>query len=356
MKILSNSLGLQKELRGILNKVAQAAPKVSALKLPGLGGRHVDRFDARQVGLEQLMKTPMPRLPQPSEANLGLPREWLTKSVEELLHKVFENFFAALKNKGAEANAPSGTLVVGVSTQPPAGNNSNSTTVGGTGNSTTVGGTGNSTTVGGTGNSTTVGGTGSSTTVGSTGRTSLSPEVFALAAKSPSLAKDLQQLEKDGWSIQYGTPGAGSSADKSNKVIVIDPSLKTTAEQVQVLAHEVGHALYPGKPDYSSKEAYITSMLADEGAAAFYNLKVQREIKANGGGDIGVSGNAANQPRYNAIYERYLQDGNLEAAHKAMGDIFRYGERASVSGENYNDYFGKWYDNVYTPWRLNQGQ
>jgi type VI secretion system secreted protein VgrG len=80
-----------------------------------------------------------------------------------------------------------------------------------------------------------------------------------------------------------------------NREITIDSNEQgNPTEIVQSLAHEVGHAQYPYVQDVSSKPAFMNGTLADEGAATMNNMKVQREIEANGGPDIGLSGNPAN--------------------------------------------------------------
>jgi type VI secretion system secreted protein VgrG len=178
--------------------------------------------------------------------------------------------------------------------------------------------------------------------------TGLGADVDALAAKSPSLQKDLAQLQKDGWKIEYGPPGGGSTANRGTKTILIDGNEKGNPTAVtQSLAHEVGHATYPYKPDVSSKDAYVKGALADEGAATLNNIKVQREILANGGPDIGIAGNPANQAGYNAAYDQYLKDGDAKKARDAMGATFGTGEITSNTHQPYADYYGDWYDKTY---------
>ncbi len=131
-------------------------------------------------------------------------------------------------------------------------------------------------------------------------------------------------------------------------MITIDGAEKgNPAAATQSLAHEAGHATYPYKPDYSSKAAYVDGTMADEGAATLTNIKVQREIKANGGADIGVAGNSANHAAYNAAYDQYLKDGNATAAQNAIGSKFGKGEVTSNTGQPYADYYGGWYDKTY---------
>ena len=181
-------------------------------------------------------------------------------------------------------------------------------------------------------------------------KTGLGPDVDKLASQSPSLQKDLQTLKDDGWMVDYGAAGSGSSANRKDKKISLDGNLKgNPSEATQVLAHEVGHATYPYKQDYSSKAAYVNGTLADEGAATLNNIKVQREIIANGGPNIGIAGNSANHANYNKIYDQYLADKNTPAARSAIGSVFGAGETTSTTGQPYADYYGGWYDKNFPP-------
>ena len=116
-----------------------------------------------------------------------------------------------------------------------------------------------------------------------------------------------------------------------------------------MLAHEVGHATYPYKKDISSKASYVKGSLADEGAATLNNIKVQSEIIANGGPDIGIAGNGSNHTAYNAAYDKLLKDGNADAARQAIGAQFGKGEITSNTNQPYADYYGGWYDSAYPP-------
>jgi type VI secretion system secreted protein VgrG len=128
----------------------------------------------------------------------------------------------------------------------------------------------------------------------------------------------------------------------------MDSNLKNNPQAaVQVLAHEVGHATFKGNIDYSSKTNFLNCMLDDEGAAALNNIKVQREIKANGGPDIGLAGNPTNHAKYNAAYDQFLLDGDAAKAHRTMGSIFGNGEITSTTGQSYNNYYGNWYDQTF---------
>lgn len=180
--------------------------------------------------------------------------------------------------------------------------------------------------------------------------TGLGGNVDQLAAKSPSLQRDLQTLNDSGWEVGYGRAGGGSYADRTSRPpkITIDGAQRSNPRSAtQTLAHEVGHATYPYEPDVSSKSAFINGALTDEGAATLNNIKVQREILTNGGPDIGIAGNRANHAAYNKSYDQFLKDGNAQAARESIGKQFGQGEITSNTGQPYAEYYGGWYDKAY---------
>ncbi|WP_353506174.1 hypothetical protein [Variovorax brevis] len=113
------------------------------------------------------------------------------------------------------------------------------------------------------------------------------------------------------------------------------------------MAHEVGHALYPYKDDFSSKAAYVGGALADEAAATMNNIKVQREIISNGGPDIGIAGDMKNHETYNSAYDKFLATGNAETARNSIGTQIGRGEITSNSKEPYAVYYGNWYERTF---------
>lgn len=120
--------------------------------------------------------------------------------------------------------------------------------------------------------------------------------------------------------------------------------MEDTANTVQTLAHEAGHATYPVAADYSSKENFVNSQLMDEGGATLNNIKIQREILGNGGIDIDIAGSPENLKAYNAAYDKMVS-GELSRvdAAKAIGKVYGKGEIASGTDLNYSDYYGGFY-------------
>ncbi|APG18477.1 type IV secretion protein Rhs [Kosakonia radicincitans] len=165
--------------------------------------------------------------------------------------------------------------------------------------------------------------------------------------KSPTLQAQLKELKQKDWAIQPGSAGGGSYASGENKLIVIDPEHMADAnETVQTLAHEAGHAMYPVTPDLSSRENYINSQLMDEGGATLNNIKIQREILGNGGNDIGIAaGSDATEAVYNQTYDKMINgEISRNSAAQSIGKVIGKYETASGTNQNYNDYYGSYYD------------
>ncbi|MCC8397429.1 hypothetical protein LJ656_33235 [Paraburkholderia sp. MMS20-SJTR3] len=170
-------------------------------------------------------------------------------------------------------------------------------------------------------------------------------DVRALLRKSPSLVVDLKTLGDAGWEMEYGEAGKGSHVNRYLQIIILDSGLKRRpTSYAQVLSHEVGHAMNPYEPDYSSKSAYLQGTLEDEAAATMSNIRTQREILASHGPDIGVGG--VNSAAYNAAYDKFLLDDNAVACRQAIATTFGT-EVTSNTGQTYADYYGSWYEEGY---------
>jgi hypothetical protein len=158
----------------------------------------------------------------------------------------------------------------------------------------------------------------------------LGSTTYALAAHSPSIQQTLKRLEADDREIHLigdGLYPEGSGSAPANRRIFLDrAALRNSTEALRTLSHELGHAEAP-PANSSSERSYLRSQLRQEGYATLMNIRVQREILASRGIDIGISTpNAVNVPRYQAIYDRYLQDGNKNAAADAIGAIYEFDE------------------------------
>lgn len=181
--------------------------------------------------------------------------------------------------------------------------------------------------------------------------TGLGAKIDELAAKSPTLEHDLQALQKQGWSIQYGGKGKGTFADRSKKSIHVDPSHKGhPLTLLQYLAHEAGHAMYkPGGyvgMDGKTRQQYIDgnvkNSLNDEGEATITNLQVRDELLKAKVGDIGVAGTQAK--KYKELYKKYPQAKDRDTLREAIGKVYAAGEHPSTAPKStYGQYYAKPY-------------
>lgn len=189
--------------------------------------------------------------------------------------------------------------------------------------------------------------------------TGLGEDIDAIAAKSPTLQKNLAAL-KGKVDIEYGTAGGGTFYDPNGvprPKIVVDPNeAGDPASVVQSLSHESGHALYTQDPyvppDGLTKEEYVAKNvnrnLKDEGEATLTNAQVRNEILENGGPDIGIAGSHTEE--YDAIAKKYPDPADRDKARQEIGDIFADGETPSGdenAGKSYRDYYAKPYEDAY---------
>ena len=176
--------------------------------------------------------------------------------------------------------------------------------------------------------------------------TGLGADVDAVIMMSPTFTQYVLELLADGWQFVYGPVDGGSKAKRApDKIIVIDGGYQGKTNAVlSTLAHEVGHARYAYTPNYSSKDAYLSGVLADEGEATLVAIELQRDIIAHGGPQFGVNCNQENLGYYNSTYDTMLVDGNRNAARQAIGERYKDHEIASGGGVTYGEYYGGWYD------------
>jgi type VI secretion system secreted protein VgrG len=164
--------------------------------------------------------------------------------------------------------------------------------------------------------------------------TDATPEQKDIISKSPSLVERLEahQNRPDAKIIE-GTPGGGSSYDPTNGTLTIDPEHAKGNTLAKVLAHESGH--FPQHscdlPPYTDSEnSYVNCRVDAEGTAVLQNIKVQREIIANGGPDIGINGSFPQV--YNQIFDQ--QEAGLISKSEAearIGSIIGQFERSSLA-------------------------
>ncbi|RMF38901.1 MAG: hypothetical protein D6754_06485, partial [Alphaproteobacteria bacterium] len=178
------------------------------------------------------------------------------------------------------------------------------------------------------------------------------PSIGDLIAMSPTLSRQLRELQADGWTIVDGPAGGGSSTNRSTKTITIDSAHRANpTDYVRSLSHEAGHAVQAN--DYTpmaghTRDEYVTAnrdhQLDGEGRATLNNARVRGEIQDAGGPDIGISGTRTNE------YQRIADQADAgtitdeQAAHQIGQQIGQH-ETTSTTHENYNDYYSHFYEN-----------
>lgn len=166
--------------------------------------------------------------------------------------------------------------------------------------------------------------------------TGLGGGVDDLAHSAYALQWRVKQVDREDWTIAYGD---ASFTDKKKQLInvVRGQSVPYTTSH---FAHEVGHATGGFGENTSSREAYIRSRCTEEGFALGVNINARRRIKQCAGADVGVV--STQVPIFTEWYE------SMAAAPPiSYGDFgYAFCERnvESISGKNYLDFYGHWYD------------
>ena len=160
-------------------------------------------------------------------------------------------------------------------------------------------------------------------------------------------------MERDGWTIRRGTPGAGSVTNNQTKTITIDPN-DSVNQQAAGIAHEIGHAQY-GNPPYHPPTATMTrdqyiqqnvnEQLRNEGAAQLNAAIARDEIRQAGGADVGIPGSQT--AAYQQVYDNFkagtiTRDQATDQMATLMGN-----ETTSNTHENYRQYYGHSYENFW---------
>ncbi|GAB2539523.1 hypothetical protein GCM10027167_50380 [Nocardia heshunensis] len=183
----------------------------------------------------------------------------------------------------------------------------------------------------------------------------LDEATWQILSKSPTLMRDWRTLFSDkGWKLVANDAGAGSRTVKGvEKTIWLDPDLKGhTLGQAQTIVHEIGHAMYEeGVLEYSSREAYVASVLKDEGAATLYNIVVAQEIRSVMGPDIGIVGQPAFEGQFQS-YAFYSRTASEPDRDRYINELSRSYVNLIVSGttKTYPQYYGDLYDKWRASW------
>ncbi|CAH0289887.1 hypothetical protein SRABI35_04006 [Stenotrophomonas lactitubi] len=109
--------------------------------------------------------------------------------------------------------------------------------------------------------------------------------------------------------------------------------------RIATIAHEVGHGLHFVGTTLSTRNAFVQFFCTLEGKAVLNNLTARSELLATSLGyyDIGVA--ASNGPGLIALAE--AGGDNLD---QHVGTLFCDNNVTSTTGESYNDFYGRIYD------------
>jgi hypothetical protein len=118
-------------------------------------------------------------------------------------------------------------------------------------------------------------------------QTGFGPQVDAMVQKSPTLCIQLNHIRERGFTMRMGPLNGGSYCDsRTNEIVIgqVTPAL-TATNIMQILAHEVGHAVnYSNgfKLDLTSLGNYNITAGLDEGVAILNEHMVAAELNKSG--------------------------------------------------------------------------
>ncbi|MEN5355351.1 XVIPCD domain-containing protein [Stenotrophomonas sepilia] len=176
------------------------------------------------------------------------------------------------------------------------------------------------------------------------------PSLAPLLAKSPTLRAGLAQAERDDLEVVWGQAGRGTYLVPGEKIVIDENAVGQGSRIARSLSHEVGHHLFTERPDPTSKQSYVNTLLRGEAAATLSNVQVQRELIAAGGPDIGVSGTGNRPQQYGAIAVE-LQAGRINR-NQALGqiaEVFKTEAPSVGPHATYELYYGAHYDQHIAP-------
>ncbi len=146
--------------------------------------------------------------------------------------------------------------------------------------------------------------------------------------------------EGEFWQFKYDKR---ARTERDAKIIYIEPD-KADASSSSQFSHEVGHANFNWRPDWSSREAYIRSACRDEGAALAENIRTREVVKQCLGIDIHLT--SAEEDAMMDKYYELLSRPPLNLSE--LGYFFCERNTVSGTGKNYIDHYGEYYDSVIT--------
>lgn len=167
--------------------------------------------------------------------------------------------------------------------------------------------------------------------------THLGDHVNDLIEKSPSLHRDLVQLDGKGWIFKYGENGQVGFTSKATKTIVLDRKKNgNPAHAVISLSRAVGYLAHEPRSKYSSLEDIVNCHMEQVGCGKINTIKVQREIASNGGPDI-LGNTDGEKVNWNKEYDNYLNSKKRRNDREAIGKLLFRWDASPKSFDNYKD-------------------
>jgi type VI secretion system secreted protein VgrG len=162
------------------------------------------------------------------------------------------------------------------------------------------------------------------------------------------MKSDLEQLQRDGWTVVWGPSGGGYHSDRATKTIYLDPATGTSDQNtITMLSHEMGHAKYT-LPDVSPAgltrqqyiQAKVQSQLEDEGEATLSQIAYKDCLKKGGGPDVLLW--YAKSAEYQQIAKKYPDPKDRAKARTEVANMYGDNEHPSnCPGQTYRQYYEK---------------
>lgn len=180
----------------------------------------------------------------------------------------------------------------------------------------------------------------------------LGVDLTAYALMSPTLAQEISNATAT-WNFNFAYDSTGSRVEWEDQVrgtIYINRAYQNDMDGfVRAISHELGHVDHRVSDDPAkvTSEHYVNNNLMSEGFATLSNERVQHEVLAAGGRNIGISGNEANRAFYDTEYERFAKgEISMQQAASAIG--FHYGSHERVKTSDgrevpYSEYYLRYY-------------
>lgn len=189
--------------------------------------------------------------------------------------------------------------------------------------------------------------------------TGLGDGVDRYASLSPTLIRQIKELQDRNWTFGWNPLGKGSvtyfnyKGGKNEILINIknnpqndpDPSYAIQKEKyvTSILAHEVGHAQHDIQYDTSSMEACIASAMKGPGseAEAVYNsVIVRKEILKNSNNQVDIFNNGNDYLEEMNLFQKIMEENNRADAINQIGDLYSMHQVSPEPRPTYRKYYG----------------